>query len=488
MARAENQGLQIALIVFVMLTIVLAVVTFLYVRNFQESVARNAQLEKAAQDDKANAIKMQAEITFLMERVGVDPKMPVGQEKKDEENAAGTVKGIFQDDMKQFAATLPSEKQQYRGTLESLWNTNQELFAANTDMQNKFKELQDQFTRREEERDRQIKEFRDKSDDSAKDLLERQTTFDSDRQRINASNEDLNSKLAQKDAEKSQISDQAIKKEAALGNEIKTLAQTNQLQNDKVKKLTKSHFEVAQGVVRAIDLNGGKEGNVYINLGREDQLTPLVTFSVHAKEANTSQGEGLKARIEVTDILGDHLARARILDEDYANPIAPDDKIYTPLWHPGQRTHVAIFGTIDLDGDGEDDRAIVKDLVTSVGGIIDAEMDPLGKITGNIDINTRFLLEGKIPADRDANIGATAMITKADQAGVERIPMSKFVELSGWKDPRQVVRFGRNGTRERIPAEQRDGSLMRSATPTEAANFQKRRPYQPNKPVKADTE
>ena len=148
MARAENQGLQIALIVFVMLTIVLAVVTFLYVRNFQESVARNTQLEKTAQDDKTTALKMQAELNFLMEKLGVDPKMAIGNEKKDEENAAGTVKGIFTDDMKQFAATLPPEKQQYRGTLESLWNTNQELFAANTDMQNKFKELQDQFAPR----------------------------------------------------------------------------------------------------------------------------------------------------------------------------------------------------------------------------------------------------------------------------------------------------------------------------------------------------
>ena len=190
---------------------------------------------------------------------------------------------------------------------------------------------------------------------------------------------------------------------------------------------------------------------MYINLGREDQLIPLVTFSVHAKEANTSQGEGLKARIEVTDILGDHLARARILDEDFANPIAPEDKIYTPLWHPGQRTHVAIFGTIDLDGDGEDDRAVVKDLVTSVGGVVDAEMDALGKMTGTIDISTRFLLEGKIPKDRDAAVGAAAMIKKAEQTGVERIPMSKFVELSGWKDPRQVVRFGATAPAKESP-------------------------------------
>ena len=93
--------------------------------------------------------------------------------------------------------------------------------------------------------------------------------------------------------------------------------------------------------------------------------------------------------MEVTHILGEHLSVARILEEDQANPIANGDKVFTPLWHPGQRTHFAILGTIDLDGDGEDDRALVKDLITSTGGVIDAEMDSQGKITGAIDINMR---------------------------------------------------------------------------------------------------
>ena len=47
MARSENQGLQIALIVFVMLTIVLAVVTFLYVPQLSRGHRRPRRQTKA---------------------------------------------------------------------------------------------------------------------------------------------------------------------------------------------------------------------------------------------------------------------------------------------------------------------------------------------------------------------------------------------------------------------------------------------------------
>jgi hypothetical protein len=128
---------------------------------------------------------------------------------------------------------------------------------------------------------------------------------------------------------------------------------------------------------------------------------------------------------------------------------------------------------------------VVRDLITSVGGIIDAEMDSQGKITGNVDLNTRYLLEGKIPKDRAAVDGAALLISKAELAGTERMPITKFMEQSGWKDPRQVVKFGRNGTRERIPAEPKDAA-KRTATSKEAANFSKRKPWRPPQPAASD--
>ncbi|HEY4312552.1 MAG TPA: hypothetical protein VGN12_24095 [Pirellulales bacterium] len=482
MARAENQGLQIALIVFVMLTIILAVVTFMYVRSFQEARAEATKLKDTARDDTARAQDMQKEITLLKEMLGVDPKTIVGATEADEK-AALTVKKTFEADMAQFAATLPPEKQHYRDALESIWQTNQELFASSTESQNNFKQLQDQLTRREEERDLQIKKHQDRADEQANLTVKQRGEFEEDRHKINATSEDLNTQLAKKDAEKNQAIDSATRQEQTFKGEIKTLATQNELKNEKIKIMQKSQFEVAQGEV--VMVNPHKKGTVYLNIGAADHLIPLVTFSVHDAEANTAQGDGLKASIEVTQILGDHMSMCRVLNEDLSNPIANGDKVYTPLWHPGQRTRFAILGNIDLDGDGEDDRDVVRDLITSVGGIIDAEMDSQGKITGNVDLNTRYLLEGKIPKDRAAVDGAALLISKAELAGTERMPITKFMEQSGWKDPRQVVKFGRNGTRERIPAEPKDAA-KRTATSKEAANFSKRKPWRPPQPAASD--
>jgi hypothetical protein len=475
MARAENQGLQIALIVFVMLTIVLAVVTFLYVRNYQEAMAQNATLDKSAAENKKLADAAQKDFNTVKEHLGVDVSM-----------AAEKVKAMFDEDMKQFAATLPPDKQHYRDALESLWNTNQELFAASTDLQNNFKQLQDQLTRREEERDRQIKEFRDKTEAQAKDTLDQRGIFDADRQKVNDDKVALLQSVEKKESEKAAIADQAAKQEQTLRTENKTLGTTNKIMGDKIRGYQKSQFEVAQGHIRGVNSDTTTK-MVYIDLGRADHLIPLVTFSVHDSEANTAQGDGLKARIEVTQILDDHLSVARILDEDFANPIANDDKIYTPLWQPGQRMHYAILGTIDLDGDGADDRPVVRDMITSVGGVIDAEMDVQGKITGDVDTNTRYLLEGKIPKDRNAAEGAAKLISDAESAGAERMSLAKFVEQSGWKDPRQTVLFGRKGTRERIPPEPRDGTTRTGLSSTEG-NFQKRRPWRPPAPATKEAE
>ena len=234
---------------------------------------------------------MQKEITLLKEMVGVDPKTIVGATDADEK-AALTVKKTFETDMGQFAATLPPEKQHYRDALESLWQTNQELFTASTELQNQFKQLQDQFKRREEERDTQIKQFSGRAEEQAKETVTERGKFEDDRQRINATSEDLNNQLAKKDAEKGQIADTAAKQEQVFKGEIKTLATDITLKNEKLRKLQTSQFEVAQGEV--VNVNPHKKGTVYLNIGAADQLIPLVTFSVHDYEANTAQGDGLK--------------------------------------------------------------------------------------------------------------------------------------------------------------------------------------------------
>ena len=425
---------------------------------------------------------MQKEITLLKEMLGVDPKTIVGATEADEKAAVLTVKKTFETDMQQYAATLPPEKQHYRDALESIWQTNQELFTASTDCRTTTSSCKVQFTRREEERNKQIKEFRDKADEQAKDTVDQARQVRRRPQQGQCHERGPEHQAPQKDAEKDR-SPTPLQAGAGLQGRNQDVVHRQHAEERKARKLQTSQFEVAQGEV--VMVNPHKKGTVYLNLGSADQLIPLVTFSVHDAGANTALGDGLKARIEVTQILGDHISMCRVLEEDLANPIAEFDKVYTPLWHPGQRTHFGIFGNIDLDGDGEDDRELVRDMITSVGGVIDAEMDAQGKITGNIDINTRYLLEGKIPKDRNAVDGAALLISKAELAGTERMPMTKFIEQSGWKDPRQVVKFGRNGTRE-AHSFRPEGRGQEDRHVEGSGQLRQRKPWHPPQPAATD--
>src|SRR5262249_17780677 len=139
-----------------------------------------------------------------------------------------------------------------------------------------------------------------------------------------------------------------------------------------------------------------RNGTVWINLGRNDALRRQVSFTVHTPDSKPGGTEGKKGSIEVTQILGDHLAEAKITGDSLTNPILPGDKIYTPLWDPNRPERFAIAGKIDINGDGQDDREQLKSLIALSGGAVDAELDAEGKMIGAISADTRYLIAGPI--------------------------------------------------------------------------------------------
>ncbi|MFH1266474.1 MAG: hypothetical protein ABIK89_12165, partial [Planctomycetota bacterium] len=70
MAR-ENQGLQIALIIFVMLTIILGVTTFIFFRQYEEAAAKAAEAETNAATEKNAAATIQGNFNTLKGYFGV---------------------------------------------------------------------------------------------------------------------------------------------------------------------------------------------------------------------------------------------------------------------------------------------------------------------------------------------------------------------------------------------------------------------------------
>ena len=184
---------------------------------------------------------------------------------------------------------------------------------------------------------------------------------------------------------------------------------------------------------------------MYLDLGRADALRPQVTFSVHGQNVANVAGAKPKAKIIITRLLSDpHMAEARVVEEDIANPIIRGDKIFSPAWSPGRKIHFAFAGTVDMDGDGRGDMRRIRGLVAINNGVVDAWPDESGDMTGRITTNTRYLVVGEAKLKNDAAIEArSAAIDQARENGVEQLSVVEFLDMMGWKNSRRTVRLGR---------------------------------------------
>ena len=150
------------------------------------------------------------------------------------------------------------------------------------------------------------------------------------------------------------------------------------------------------------------------------------------------------------------MAEARITNDDPTNPILTGDNIYSQIWHRGKKLHFAITGVIDVDGDGQSDMQLARELIELNGGIVDAYLDDSGKVQGEITANTRYLVSGEVAGkglqgqaarrhQRDVQDGSKSL-------GVETITLPEFLSQMGYKPQDRMVPLGIGASARDFPA------------------------------------
>jgi len=132
---------------------------------------------------------------------------------------------------------------------------------------------------------------------------------------------------------------------------------------------------------------------------------------------------------------------ARVLEDKATDPIVPGDKLFTPLWSPGQQMHFALVGVLDLNGDGRSDHEGVKRLVTMNHGVIDADVDDQGKTIGKMTTDTTCLILGEPPAQKAtpaATSAYTDTIRQAKELGIRTISLADLKEQTGYRSPAEA--------------------------------------------------
>ena len=307
-----------------MLTIILGVATFLCYRKYTDT-------EKSLQAALADGSKKSREADMARDEVNKLKKDFIGVPDTERIEELSTQ---FAEDMKKYGGAYSQESQFYRPLVEKLFQTiqdkNKELVATKDENQ----QLTAKYELREAGKDAQLKEFADQVNRLTQDLKSREETFSKERTQITDDQNKIREQLktAQKDAATDKSTLEAKNQEADA--QLKKTQEVAKKLRGENASLTKQTMDVPDGEISRINQ---RNGTVWIDLGKADNLNPLITFSVYPADVSNLGKGAKKASIEVTQILGDHLAEARILDDKIADPIMPGDKIYTPDMESGRQ-------------------------------------------------------------------------------------------------------------------------------------------------------
>jgi len=204
------------------------------------------------------------------------------------------------------------------------------------------------------------------------------------------------------------------------------------------------------------------DNTVEINLGSNDAVQTGLTFTVlppdfpqkgrqsRMMQIRVADEKGNyrtvetfvpKGTIEVTEVLGPDLSRARITGEhnDVRDRVLDGDLLYNSVWRKGAADHIALVGIFDINGDGTDDiQTVVRDL-NRMGIPVDAYFDlKTKKWVGKLTERTRYVVDGytPVPTAHDANLEGKTELIKAingakDEAKNKAIPVVSFRDFFG---------------------------------------------------------
>ncbi len=431
MAR-ENQGLQIALIILVILTLFLGVFTFVFYKQYQQQRLKAEAAEQEANDATTAANKIQEDFNLLKERAGFA--------------ASETIDTITEDvnrDMQTYVATLVDDESisNYRDALKELARVLGERNESLAKAQQVNEGLKRDLVLVESQKRGVVDQHEKRADAAEAEQRKQKAAFDDFR--VATSEQFASLRDALKSAQE-KADTQIAQLQQDLDNAQTTIKDQTGIIEDHVETITdilKPTFELPDGKIRWVNQ---RNQTVWIDLGRAHAVRPLMTFSVYPVDTNDVTKVGKKASIEVTQILGDSLSEARITEEELSDPIMAGDPIHTPVWAPGQREHFALMDGMDIDANGKPEPDEVISIITASGGVVDCYLTETGDLANSLTNKTRYLVMGSEPpiTDPERLKKRSAFLDQCDQRGLTRITLPELLHRMGWKRPTRVIRLG----------------------------------------------
>ena len=181
-----------------------------------------------------------------------------------------------------------------------------------------------------------------------------------------------------------------------------------------------------------------------------------------------------KASVEVMQILGEHRAEVRILDDILSDPIMAGDVVYSPIWKPGQKIRFALGAGVFLPSSGDEPgvEAMIW-LIETNGGVVDCWIDENAKVEdgedylkGSLSDLTNYIVINEVTAralEPELARVQQALFESAKNRAIKVISLDDLLSRMGWKNVTPVYSFGsRNLMPEMRVVPQHQGTVMQS--------------------------
>lgn len=440
------RGSLIACLIFLVLS--LALNFFLYRWGDVESQTA-ASAKERLDTNKSELQTMQSNATLLKAMLGVGGLTQAQFEQLTSSTGGDpdieAIEQNFARDMSYFGPEVDPQNRNYPALPEFLVNAIRSRNVQYGQARDEATEIRSQADADVDVARSQQKLAEEAKDAANKRLEEEQSKFAEDREKMNLQAAQTRDSLLKTSADLTTVRKQIQRDLATFQKRENELLSTINTQLIELQKFRSDNFESIQGLVKYVV----RDGNVVtINLGSGDALRPGVTFGVIDGDETRLQDAKVKATIQVTKILGEHRAEARVVARpEFQYPIIANDKIYSPFWAPGRRVNIALAWNIDVDEDGRFDTDAVASMVRAAGAevsaLIQEDLSGLDDMTSAV----RFLVVGESPdkakeLDSQTIQALGQMKTKAKELGVTVIPAWKLQAYLKTIDDSLTTPFG----------------------------------------------
>lgn len=394
--------LSIALIVFVLLTFVLAITTYLFFKQRMDEQLKAQSAEKTTSDKQAELLTAQQELQKLREIVG-EPEGTPAQAVEDAFSKLLTSEfNGFNQDPKTYKTLIGWLRQEFvrrdqevKAAAEKVKTAEAavaaaEKKAAESEQANMAKVAAAEKSQTDDKQkfDAQWREH----EAEQKKLLEqkqaaeqRSDQFDLVTSRIADAAQYLSPARQRDFASREKAED----KLGVIYAELRDRAKAIDEQNRVLASLRVADRELQEQVLAATpkdDRIDGFDGrvlsvdevgrSVLISSASTRGIRPGMVLHVFPPDDSRPQIGDRKGVVEVTEVEGPSLVRAAIRRDSIRTPILAGDAVATSLWAAGTSPEVAIVGYVNLDDAGGNDAARLVDFVTRAGARIVEAVTP----------------------------------------------------------------------------------------------------------------